>query len=191
MARLLSELVINATLATLQAYLPAELVGITTERADSAPLPAVESWYGYAGRKPSPDHVEVEVYERGMSLPALALDLSTWLAGGRGRLTTRWSVLIGVNCANREIALANTMATRARRYGAAVARVLMNHPDFGQVSGLLTLEDFSMPIIRPIGEPTRGQWRVEIPFTAKQQETQAGEMTASGGIAPVAILEQV
>lgn len=194
MARLLSRLAVNATLATLQAYLPAELVGIVLESADSLVLPAVESWYAFRRPQPSPDHVEVEVYEipGSMRLPSWNLNLSQWLAGGRGPLDSSWGLNVGLNYQNRESAKASEMADRGRKYVAGILRSLANHPELGQAGGKTTITDFSSPRLYPVtADITRGPWRVEVPFIVRLQETHAGELTGGGGVAPSAILEQV
>ena len=191
LARIGSELPVRALMSTLYANVNAELTGIASERGDSKPLPAVESWYTFPRGKISPDHCEIEIYETNITKPMTRLDLSRSLgAGTRTPWELEVEVLVALNFANREEASAGDLFNRGRRYMDAIMRVIHDNPTLGQPT-LVARMDRPRIMQRPLEDTTRVAVRVECPVSISVQESSSGEMTASGGVPPASVLEQV
>lgn len=193
MARLFTERPVLAMLLYLQTWLNAEIAFIASERNDDV-LPIVESWFSFPRPIAMPDHVEVEVYERGMQFPRIDYNLSQWLAGQRAPVDFDVEVLVALNAANREAGTNGEIFNRGRRYAAAILRTVMNAPTIGQGDAVTTRP--MAPSVKIItGVPsnstvTRGI-RVEVPFLCRTHEVSTGETVLDGGHAPAAVLEQV
>ena len=190
MAVLLGELPIKGVLAYIQANIAAQFTEIEAERGDSLDLMAVTQWFGYERPKPSPEKIEISVYsERDMEFPEFAV-LTSRYAHGQVSLHNSLPITIKLTHRNRDNASRGQMQERNWRYTAALARLFRDNPTFGIAGGLcVAVLVNANDQLDPADQVDTGSVTIEIVVLTRESSDNEG--TASGGVPPSAIIEQV
>ena len=200
MAIMLAELPVRAMLATLQANLATELTGISSERGDSATIPALPaptSWFAWRRPTALPNRCEVEVYDEGVTFPRFSHDISRWASGQRCNLSSSVTLVVGLNHANRgasagaEAFSTAVMKVHSWRYAAAILRCIRNAPALGQGDLIMATPQEVRYSTRQSEDGMDNIDRVEVTVRCDVQESSTGETQAGQGAPPSATLESV